>query len=593
MQGYDAAQQQQLQEHGFLKALPSSCCSVLVKPSVTSRQLQEYLWNPARLHAFLETANDESSSTSTCTAGVKAAGTCQLKSLARAGSDQAVPQHLRQLLLLLLQGAADTGHAQELIWTPHRLSKFLSSELEPQEPSSSLTHGYVAADAEQTMPQPATGLKQLPSYVQLLPLVSSVVAARAEQGPASNKSSNSDGSGTSLTCVPEQEAPQPGSSSDHDETMFCIEVLPQAASDEVTSPRKHHQQQCVASTQDHGLQLDRHSQVPQQQQQQPHVLPCQQQSQEGQGQQQQLQCAPAQQRLAHLQHQTQQQQPQLLPMLRQLQLLHQVTAAMTQAQRQLQPAAGPASVASGMPRKEALPGDYPVVDVNTAWSAAALIDAAATAACTLGLPPTSSLADASAGSTDNSSSDVQASCDASAQQRAKTAQAPRFGVLMLVHEKGVTAAEVWEAWEGAHSGKAVVRVHLKEGVSTAGVPGEAWVSSRQLPSRICSKWGCISLTAAILQAAADMLQQHPQLQHIALVSGQDVPVCAVPRDLRPGLSLFGRFQFGKAFDEAACQVACDVLQQRLGMSRQDSKAWGEALVFHHTWMVLDRWDYRA
>jgi hypothetical protein len=241
-----------------------------------------------------------------------------------------------------------------------------------------------------------------------------------------------------------------------------------------------------------------------------------------------------------------------------------------------------------MPRKEALPGDYPVVDDNKAWSAAALTGAAATAACALGLPTTSSLADTSAGSADNSSSGVQASCDASAQQRGKTAQAPLFGVLMLVHEMGVTAEEVWEAWEVAHSGKAVVRVHLKEGVSTAHLPGEAWVNSRQLPSRICSKWGCISLTAAILQAAADMLQQHPQLQHIALVSGQDVPVCAVPRDLRPGLSLFGRFQFGQAFDEAARQVACDVLQQRLGMSRQDSKAWGDAMVFHHTWMVLDR-----
>jgi hypothetical protein len=159
---------------------------------------------------------------------------------------------------------------------------------------------------------------------------------------------------------------------------------------------------------------------------------------------------------------------------------------------------------------------------------------------------------------------------------------------MLTHEVGVTAAEVWEAWEAQHGGRVVVRVHLKQGVSTAGLPGEAFVSSRLLSSRIHTQWGCISLTSAILQAAADMLQQHPQLQHIAVASGQDVPVAGLPRDLRPGLSLFGRFQFGQAFDEAAQQVACDVLQAQLQMSHSEARAWADALVFHHTWMVLDR-----
>jgi hypothetical protein len=183
---------------------------------------------------------------------------------------------------------------------------------------------------------------------------------------------------------------------------------------------------------------------------------------------------------------------------------------------------------------------------------------------------------------------MHAGTDASAQQQPKPSQAPRFGVLVLAHEKGVTAAEVWEAWEAQHGGKAVVRVHLKQGVSTAGVPGEAFVCSRLLPSRIHTQWGCISLTTAILQAAADMLQQHPQLQHIAVCSGQDVPVAALPRDLRSGLSLFGRFQFGQAFDEAARQVAADVLQAQLQMGQSEARAWADALVFHHTWMVLDR-----
>lgn len=159
---------------------------------------------------------------------------------------------------------------------------------------------------------------------------------------------------------------------------------------------------------------------------------------------------------------------------------------------------------------------------------------------------------------------------------------------MLVHEKGVAAAEVWDSWERMQSGKAIIRIHLKAGVSTEGLPGQAWISSRALPTQIPSKWGCISLTVAIVQAAAKMLQQHPTLQHITLVSGQDIPVSAVPRDLRPGLSLFGRFQFGKQFDDAARGVAVEVLQRQLGMDVQESRAWGDALTFPHTWMVLDR-----
>jgi hypothetical protein len=159
---------------------------------------------------------------------------------------------------------------------------------------------------------------------------------------------------------------------------------------------------------------------------------------------------------------------------------------------------------------------------------------------------------------------------------------------MLVHEAGVAAPDVWQAWEGLQAGKVVVRVHLKAGVSLAGLQGQAWVSSRQLPSRVASQWGCISLTAALLTAAAELVQQHPQLQHLAVVSGQDVPLALLPADLRPGLSLFGRFQFGRAFDQAARAEAAHLLQQQQGMGRAEAAAWGQALCFHHTWLVLDR-----
>jgi hypothetical protein len=292
-----------------------------------------------------------------------------------------------------------------------------------------------------------------------------------------------------------------------------------------------------------------------------------------------------------------QQQAQLL--LQQLQLLQAHAQAVQQGQSQLLGAAAAGSPAGtiqetagrpGMPRKEALPGDYQVVEDNAAWDPAVFNSSAAAAAASLGLLHAHSSGGPSAGTRSASDTVGPSTSGDNCHLRSSNSgvHAPRFGVLMLVHEKGVTAADVWEAWEGAHGGKVVVRLHLKAGVSIEGLPGEAWVSSRQLPCRIASKWGCISLAAAILVAAADMLQQHPQLQHVALVSGQDLPVATVPRDLRPGLSLFGRFQFGRVFDDAARQVTAEVLQQQLGMSMLESKAWGDALVFHHTWMVLDR-----
>lgn len=634
-----------------IQALPNPLQAA--SPVVAPVKWQEYLWDPARLHAWLQ--SEQQVLTEACSTDRQSNKEGQAQLLAATTPQHAVPQHLQQLLLTLLQQAADTGvPSQELIWTPHRLSEFLGPGLKAQlqhRSHSTCKRGVYVAEQTLALPTPCLGSKQLPSVVQLLPLVSSVEASKARAHPGqAGSSSSSDLSGSSLACVPEQATPQPSSSSG--QLTTCWAPTPAAANaDEVTSPRVqrqqaqcsrhnhpvsdqqpelqqqhvqqalHHQQQqgvaaqhslqqqtprcgveaVVCQQQDHSAQHLEALQAPTQQQ--PTTLQHQQQLAQLRPQPQALlqQQAVQQQQLAWPKivqpqqlspaQQVVQPQPQLLPLLRQLQQLHQAAAAIGQAKQQLPVAAASAQAVnkpSGMPRKEALPGDYRVVEDNAAWSASALTRAAASAASALGLPSTSSPADtvSGIGNADDSSSSVTASADASAQQ--KTAQAPKFGVLMLVHEKGVTSSEVWEAWEGAHRGKAVVRVHLKEGVSTAGLPGEAWVSSRQLPTRICSKWGCISLTAAILQAAADMLQQHPQLQHVALVSGQDVPVSAVPRDLRPGLSLFGRFQFGQAFDFAARQVASEVLQQRLGMSRQESKAWGDALVFHHTWMVLDR-----
>lgn len=93
-------------------------------------------------------------------------------------SVQQSPDHLVQLLLSLLDKAAETGQAQHFIWTQSRLAAWLGSS----------NHN----------PAP----QQQPSLVQRLPLVSTVVeasrAAKAAALAAGGSSSSSDVSGVSV-----------------------------------------------------------------------------------------------------------------------------------------------------------------------------------------------------------------------------------------------------------------------------------------------------------------------------------------------------------------------------------------------------------
>lgn len=583
------------------------------------------MWTPARLTAWLQEFQAASSSSCSC-------------ETADQESQQLVPQHLRQLLILLLQAAADTGHAHDLIWTPSRFDDWLATG-DARQPhaghsgcnSSSNSHGSDVAVAAgwadvcraARVSAAWTNNNKLQPCVELLPLVKSVAASQAQAAQsaavgAADGSSPEQSSQSFITRLTDREAAVLSRNS-YQVAISCVEQerSQSAGTEEQDSYCVHNklpqpQLQMYSRAAEQRVQLPGSTGQQQQQQQeapetsvQPRQHVHQAVTASGGADTPPVPFASGADVSSQpsLQDDTgpqQQSQPQLLPLLQQLQQLHRATSN----QRQLRHVVTQQAPARPLPGKEALPGDYEAVHLNPAWSPSGLHEAAAAAALKLGLPPALSGLPAGQAScssvveTEPSAATNNDSCstgslpavgdgDQQARQTA-TPQTPRFGVLMLVHEKGVTAAEVWEAWEALHAGRAVVRVHLKQGVSTAGLPGEAWVNCRQLPSRICSQWGCISLTGAILQAAADMLQQHPHLQHVALVSGQDVPVSAVPRDLRPGMSLFGRFQFGRAFDDAARRVAGELLSKRLDMSAEEGSAWGNALVFHHTWMVLDR-----
>jgi hypothetical protein len=232
-----------------------------------------------------------------------------------------------------------------------------------------------------------------------------------------------------------------------------------------------------------------------------------------------------------------------------------------------QQAVDPAAWRAQLPAKAALPGDYKRVEHNRHWNACSYDAAAAAGAAAI-------------------SGRAAAVQGLPLPQHAATAE---LGVLMLSHGKGAPGAALWEQWEAAHGGKVVVLVHLKQSVKLSKVlPGGEWISQRLLRTRVDSQWGDVSLTAAIMTAAADMLSCCPSLRHLAVVSGQDVPVAAVQLPLPAGVSLFGRFQFGAVYDAAASQVAAALLQHELDMEAAEAAAWGDALTFHHTWMVLSR-----
>ncbi|KIY92548.1 hypothetical protein MNEG_15415 [Monoraphidium neglectum] len=119
-----------------------------------------------------------------------------------------------------------------------------------------------------------------------------------------------------------------------------------------------------------------------------------------------------------------------------------------------------------------------------------------------------------------------------------------LGVLVMLHEAGWPNWMVWARWEELHEGRVVVLVHMKAGVEVdPAMPGAAAILERLLDTRVESRWGCLSLTEAILDCSCEVLARCPAVQHVAVCSGHDVPVARVPPGaLRPGHTLFTDFR---------------------------------------------------
>ena len=88
----------------------------------------------------------------------------------------------------------------------------------------------------------------------------------------------------------------------------------------------------------------------------------------------------------------------------------------------------------------------------------------------------------------------------------------------------------------------------------------------------------------------ELLLRCPAMQHVAVVSGQDIPLRLIsPMTIPQGATLYGDFRFGLGFDDSARTAALKVLREEMGMEEAAASAWGNALTFHHTWLVLSRY----
>jgi hypothetical protein len=61
-----------------------------------------------------------------------------------------------------------------------------------------------------------------------------------------------------------------------------------------------------------------------------------------------------------------------------------------------------------------------------------------------------------------------------------------------------------------------------------------------------------------------------------------------PGLLLPGVSLFGLYQFGAPEMQTLKDAVVDELLENSSMDREEADTWGNALSFHHQWMVLSR-----
>lgn len=66
-----------------------------------------------------------------------------------------------------------------------------------------------------------------------------------------------------------------------------------------------------------------------------------------------------------------------------------------------------------------------------------------------------------------------------------------------------------------------------------GAPGLTAIKGHQLLTSVRAEWGQMSLVEAHIQACAEVMVRCPMVQHIAVMSGEDVPLRTIRYARRP------------------------------------------------------------
>jgi hypothetical protein len=153
-------------------------------------------------------------------------------------------------------------------------------------------------------------------------------------------------------------------------------------------------------------------------------------------------------------------------------------------------------------------------------------------------------------------------------------------VLMLVHQ-GVAHAALWKEWEQLHNGSVVIWVHNKASSQLVpGVPGRRFIKQRLLTTSVDAGWGDLPAVSATIQSFGEITGRCSNVQHIAIVSGKDIPLQLLSKHNMPaqGSSFISEFPS----DNTAKWQSLVRSKSRL------PETYVAGLAFHHNWAIYSR-----
>jgi hypothetical protein len=159
--------------------------------------------------------------------------------------------------------------------------------------------------------------------------------------------------------------------------------------------------------------------------------------------------------------------------------------------------------------------------------------------------------------------------------------------LMLVHDQGVSHPEIWEQYlSRPESARTALRVHVDLKVTRdqlASFP--QFVADHMLTTRVRVDWGNANMVDATIQSMEEVLRVFPDVKHIVLCSGYDVPLRFAADFLQRHTGKTVYFSMHSPGDTANIVRATIAGTPSLTLGQ---RAILDKLVFHHQWLTVSK-----